>query len=85
MRTKTTHQIIILKDLLDGKIVTSIDSIASNRNQYFKPIKQQGIELIEVYKANLTNNGKHKERTLNQTIDNINRAKKYLKRLQGKI
>ena len=39
----SSHLIIILNDLLDGKALTSIDAIASNRNQYFRTIKNKGI------------------------------------------
>ena len=84
MNTKTSHKIVILIDLLKGKSLTSIDSIASNRNQYFTAIKKQGIELIEVRENNRFNSGKHKVRRLNQSIENIQRAKNYLNRLQGK-
>jgi len=82
---KTTHQIDILEELLKGKSVTSMDSIASNRNQYFKPIKKQGIELIEVRENNRFNSGTHKVRRLNQTIENIKRAESYLNKLKKKI
>ncbi len=81
---KTSHIITILRELLDGKASTAIDSKASNRNQYYRPIKHQGIELIEVWKPNLTNDGRHKERRLHQTIDNIKRAEDYLSKLLGK-
>ena len=56
---------------------------SKNSNQYFAILKKHGIELVEVWKPNLTNAGKHKERSLHQTIDNIERAKKYLEALQG--
>jgi len=72
-----------MKFLLNGEAVTSIDQLASNSNQYFGTIKKHGIELVEVWKPNLTNAGRHKERSLHQTIDNIERAKKYLESLQG--
>ena len=85
MKKKTTHQIIILQELLNGNSVTSIDAIASNRNQYFKHIKKQGIELIEVWRPNINNSGRHKERSLHQTIKNIEKAKKYLLRLKGSV
>lgn len=80
-----SHMIVILMDLLDGKPVTSIDAIASNRNQYFRTIKKEGIELIEVWKPNLHNKGRHKERRLYQSIENIRRAKSFLRRLKGSI
>jgi len=80
---KSTHIITILKLLLAGEKVVSRDRLASNANQYFGTIKKHGIELVEVWKPNLTNAGKHKERSLHQTIENIERAKKYLEALQG--
>ncbi len=81
--TRSSHIITIMKLLLSGEAVTSIDQLASNSNQYFGTIKKHGIELVEVWKPNLTNTGRHKERSLHQTIDNIERAKKYLESLQG--
>lgn len=83
MKNKTSNLIVILQELLDGKSVTSIDAICSNRNQYFRTIKKKNIELIEVWKPNFYNKGQHKERRLFQSIDNINRAKKYLCELRG--
>ena len=80
---KSTHIITIMKLLLAGEKVVSIDRLASNANQYFGTIKKHGIELVEVWKPNLTNSGRHKERSLHQTLDNITRAEKYLKSLQG--
>lgn len=80
---KSTHIINIMKLLLAGEKVTSNDRLASNTNQYFGTIKKHGIELVEVWKPNLTNTGRHKERSLHQTIENIDRAKKYLEVLQG--
>jgi len=79
---KSTHIIRILKRLLAGEKVVSNDEFASNTNQYFRTIKKNGIELIEVWKPNLTNAGRHKERRLHQTIENIERAKNYLEALQ---
>ena len=80
---KSSHIITILKLLLAGETVKSSDRLASNSNQYFSTIKKNSIELVEVWKPNLTNIGRHKERSLHQTIRNIERAKKYLKALQG--
>lgn len=85
METKTSHIIVALQELLNGKLITSIDSIASNRNQYFGTIKKQGIELIEVWENNRFNSGKHKVRRLNQSLENIKRTENYLKKLKGKI
>jgi hypothetical protein len=81
---KTSHIITIMQEFLNGGVSSSIDAIASNRNQYYGTIKKQGIELVEVWKPNLTNKGQHKERSLHQTIDNIKRAEAYLNRLLGK-
>ncbi|RYA24276.1 hypothetical protein CRU96_03245 [Malaciobacter halophilus] len=84
MNTKTTHLINILNGLLKGKRLSSIDIKASNSNQYFCTIKNNGIELIEVKKPNLTNKGYHLERRLNLTQKNISKAKKYLQKLINK-
>lgn len=84
MNTKTTHLINILNGLLKGKKLSSIDIKASNSNQYFCTIKNNGIELIEVRKPNLTNKGYHLERRLNLTQKNISKAKKYLQKLINK-
>lgn len=81
--TKSSNLITILIQLLNGETVTSIDRFASNSNQYFRTIKQNGIELVEVWKPNLTNSGRHKERRLHRTIENIKRTEDYLKKLQG--
>lgn len=80
---KSTHTITILKQLLTGTAMSSNDMMASNSNQYFREIKKHGIALVEVWTPNRTNNGRHKERSLHQTIDNIERAKQYLQKLQG--
>ena len=80
---RSTHIITIMKLLLAGEIVVSKDRLASNANQYFGTIKKHGIELVETWKPNLTNSGRHKERSLHQTLENIERAKKYLESLQG--
>jgi len=81
---KKTHIITIMRELLGGKASTSIDAKASNRNQYYGTIKRNGIELIEVWKPNLTNSGRHKERRLHQSPENIKRAEAYLNKLLGK-
>ena len=80
---KSSHIITILRQLLNGDAMSSNDMMASNSNQYFKTIKENGIALVEVWTPNLTNSGRHKERSLHQAIDNIKRAKKYLESLQG--
>ena len=81
--TKSTHLINILRRLLNREILSSIDIKASNSNQYFCTIKNNGIELIEVNKPNLTNRGYHLERRLNPSEANVKRAEKYLKKLLG--
>jgi len=83
MSTKQSYLIVILMELLAGNTLTSSDKSWVNTNQYFRTIKENGIELVEVWKPNLTNRGRHKERRLNQTIENIKRAENYLKSLQG--
>ena len=85
MNNKTTHLINILTQLLEGKKLSSIDIKASNSNQYFCTIKNNGIELIEVMKPNLTNRGYHLERRLNLSDDNLNKARQYLDKLKGII
>ena len=80
--TKSSHLITTLKLLIEGKALSSIPN-AKNFNQYPRTIKLHGIELVEVWKPNLLNGGRHKERSLHQTIENIERAKKYLESLQG--
>jgi len=81
---KSSHLITILTLLLEGNTLSSNDMFMSNSNQYFNKLKKNGIELIEVWKANDTNRGKHKERRLHQSIDNIKRAEAYLCKLLGK-
>lgn len=81
--TKSSHTITIMRLLLAGEKVVSKDRLASNANQYFGTIKKHGIELVEVWKPNITNAGRHKERSLHQTSKNIKRSKKYLAHLQG--
>ena len=78
---KSSHIIRFLKLLLEGQAVSSIDQRASNSNQYFSTIKKHGIALIEVWTPNRTNSGRHKERSLHQTPENIERAEKYLEKL----
>ena len=80
----STHIITIMRKLIAGKTLVSSDMRASNSNQYFGTIKKNGIELIEVWKPNLINAGKHKERSLYQSIENINRAKSYLRAIKGR-
>lgn len=80
---KSTHLINILSDLLDGQRLSSIDIKASNSNQYFCTIKNNGIELIEVRKPNLTKKGSRLERRLNQSDENVEKAQDYLNKLKG--
>ncbi len=80
---KSSHIMTILKQLLNGDAMSSNDMMASNSNQYFRTIKKKGIALVEVWTPNRTNSGRHKERSLHQTPENIERAKMYLESLQG--
>ena len=80
---KTSIMASILKELLKGKTQSSTDLRHSNTNQYFRQIKKQGIELVEVWKPNIYNSGKHKERKLYQSIENIKRTEELLMSLQG--
>ena len=80
---KSSYTIEILKDLLEGKTFISSDKHYVNANQYANNIKNNGIELIEVWRPNKNGRGQHKERRLHQTIENIKRAENYLKSLQG--
>ena len=77
---KTTHKVRLLKILLRGETFISHDKFASNANQYFRPIKNEGIELIEWKDLS---EGQHLKRKLNMTSENIERTKKYLNRLLG--
>ncbi len=81
--TKTSYLTDFLTRLLNGETLVSGDLMASNSNQYFATMKNNDIELIEVYKPNLTNKGRSKHRRLNMTPENIKKAKEYLSRLQG--
>jgi hypothetical protein len=80
---KSSHLINILSDLLEGQRLASMDIRASNSNQYFCTIKNNGIELIEVTKPNLTNKGHHLERRLNTSDENVEKAKMYFDQLKG--
>ncbi len=82
MKKSTPYLIIALKRLLAGETLSDLPP-SKNSNQYFVTIKKHGIELVEAWKPNLTRPGRHKERSLHQTLKNINRAKKYLESLQG--
>ncbi len=77
---KDSHAATILKKLIEGQIMVSCDVLASNSNQYFKQIRDNGVELIEWTDIS---EGKHSKRKLKNTSENIERAKKYLKKLQG--
>jgi len=81
---KTSNLIKILTDLIEGKSVTALDYHVSNANQYFKTIKDNGIELVEKWIKNRHNVGRTKLRTLNHELDNMTKAKNYLFRLQNK-
>lgn len=81
MSAKLSHTAKILTKLLKGETLISSDVFASNTNQYFGHIKDQGIELIE---WNEPTEGRHLKRKLNHTIENVEKAKKYLAKLTGK-
>lgn len=81
---KSSYLIIALQKLLNKDKLSLIEG-AKNSNQYFNTVKNNGIELIEVWKPNLTNRGRHLERSLNLTDENITKAIQYLKRLKGEI
>ena len=74
---------LILQRLLKGEKMASIDTEYANSNQYYVQIKKQGVELVEVWKDNKTNSGRHKERWINQSIENIQKAKDLLKLLKA--
>ncbi|MDF1877296.1 hypothetical protein JHD47_05650 [Sulfurimonas sp. SAG-AH-194-L11] len=80
-KKKLSHTAKILKKLLNSETVISSDVFASNTNQYFGHIKDQGIELIE---WNDPADGRHLKRKLNMTDENIDKAENYLKRIMGK-
>lgn len=82
---KESNLIMTLTSLLLGQALASIDKNASNFNQYFKWIKDKGIELDEVWKPNKSNKGRHKERRLVFTAENVKRTEDELKRLGGKV
>lgn len=82
MSAKVSHTAKILTKLLNGETLISSDVFASNTNQYFRQIKDQGIELIE---WNEPKEGRHLKRKLNWTVENIEKARKYLTKLIGKI
>lgn len=84
-QNKTSNLINILTDLIEGKSVTSLDYHVSNANQYFKTIKDNGIELLEKWINNSHNRGKTKLRTLIDDNTNMQRAKKYLLSLKHKV
>lgn len=72
---------MILESLLRGETLISSDVFASNSNQYFVKIKNDGIELIE---WNIPDDGMHLKRRLNVTDENIKKAKNFLAKLQSK-
>jgi len=78
----TPYLIIAMKKLLAGETLSELPP-AKNSNQYFSTIKNNGIALVEVWTPNLHNQGRHLERNLHQTIENIARAEKYLEALEG--
>jgi len=76
MKNRKTNLINILQDLINGKSVTFADYNVSNPNQYFRTIKNNGIELIEKWRANQNNRGRHLLRSLKKDLENMERAKK---------
>lgn len=82
MAKKKTHAAKILYKMIQGETLISSDVFASNTNQYFNQIKNQGIELIE---WNDPIEGRHLKRKLNMTPENIERAESYLKKLVGTL
>ena len=75
-----SHTMKILVKFLNGETVISSDVFASNTNQYFGHIKDQGIRLIE---WNEPKDGKHLKRKLEMNSENIQKARNYLNRLKG--
>ena len=73
------YQIEILKCLIKGDKMASIDAKASNMNQYFCAIKKAGIALEESWCNNKGNTGRHKERSLEMSPQNQKSAEEYLK------
>jgi len=80
-KKKLSHTAKILQKLLNGETLISSDVFASNTNQYFGQIKDQGIELIE---WNTPEEGRHLKRKLNLTTENFKKAENFLNRLIGK-
>ena len=81
---KKTNLVNILTDLIEGKSVTALDYHVSNANQYFKTIKDNGIELLEKWIKNSQSIGQTKLRSLSPHVDNVQKAKTYLLSLQHK-
>jgi len=81
---RKSNLITILHDLIHGQKLTSRDRDSSNTNQYFKTIKDNGIELVEEWKPNQHNQGRHKLRSLHRDPDNVTRAKNYLLKLESR-
>lgn len=79
-KKRITHTVKILIKLLNNETLISSDVFASNTNQYFSQIKNQGIQLIE---WNDPAEGRHHKRRLEMSEDNINKAKEYLKKISG--
>jgi len=81
---KSSYLIIALEKLLKRETLSCIEA-AKNSNQYFHVIKNNGIALVEVWKPNLVNRGRHLERSLSFTDENVRNVKEYLKRLKGEV
>jgi len=72
------YEAIILKRLYDGETLASCDFHWSNTNQYFCSLQDRGVKLIERWEPNKNGKGKHKERSLERSPDNIERTKELL-------
>jgi tRNA A37 threonylcarbamoyladenosine biosynthesis protein TsaE len=79
-KKKKTHTMKILIKFLNGETVVSSDIFASNTNQYFGHIKDEGIKLIE---WNDPKEGRHLKRKLETSEENIKKAREYLRKLEG--
>jgi hypothetical protein len=80
-KKKQSHTVKIMQKLLNGETLISSDVFASNTNQYFVQIKDQGVRLVE---WNDPTEGRHLKRQLDMTEKNIETANNYLKKLLGK-
>lgn len=80
-----SYAVQILNEFLEGKTLTANgDKYGNNSNQYFDNIKNAGIVLIEWWEPNRKNRGRHKERKLLQTPENIKATLALLAKLTKK-